>query len=571
MISGPGFIFSKNKTKCIPIWAFCLLLGPISPASAQLSPGKLSQPHEHLEGLTKCSQCHQLGNRDVRDKCLDCHGEIAAMVDGVPGLHAAKEYSNCVDCHVEHQGRDYDLVFWSEGRDQFKHQVTGYELKDSHAKLDCRKCHNAEKISNPGPLQVRQKDLDRTYLGLDPACATCHQDIHQGQFKSDCTSCHDATVWKPAPLFDHAKTAYPLTGKHQKVDCAKCHKPVQKPAQKPVEAPAAVRFAGLTHNSCTDCHKDPHNGALGADCTTCHTTDNWLQVNGERFDHNRTKYPLEGRHAAVSCGKCHGQGRKKPAYAACTDCHQDTHLAQATQKPQLLACEKCHTVQDFKPSEFTLTQHEQTKFPLQGAHLATPCLACHIPGTNQKANLSPKYETCTACHKDPHQGKMDRFTQNKSQACTACHTQDTWRVADFKHDQTGFVLDGRHAQANCASCHKPDKKSQPKADFTGLKSACATCHDDVHQKQFANRMTADGKYVDCQVCHVTVDWLAEKFDHEKDSRFSLKGGHENVACNKCHLPASAENPRLLEYKPLPVSCKECHVGTLPTMSDKEKS
>ena len=30
-------------------------------------------------------------------------------------------------------------------------------------------------------------------------------------------------AWKPAPGFDHAKTAWPLTGRHAAVGCERCH------------------------------------------------------------------------------------------------------------------------------------------------------------------------------------------------------------------------------------------------------------------------------------------------------------------------------------------------------------
>ena len=85
-----------------------------------------------------------------------------------------------------------------------------------------------------------------------------------------------------------------------------------------------------------------------------------------------------------------------------------------------------------------------------------------------------------------------------------------------------------------------------------------------------SRTTPDGQAIDCAHCHVTVDWFAEKFDHETDSRFPLRGGHENVACASCHIPRPDLDPqgtqRLVHFKPLPVDCRNCH-GNAP-VSDK---
>jgi hypothetical protein len=77
---------------------------------------------------------------------------------------------------------------------------------------------------------------------------------------------------------------------------------------------------------------------------------------------------------------------------------------------------------------------------------------------------------------------------------------------------------------------------------------------------FADRTASDGVTVACDRCHVTTDWLAELFDHDRDSRFPLRGGHERVACRTCHPPLDAADERLLRFKPVPVECRACHVN-----------
>ena len=41
-------------------------------------------------------------------------------------------------------------------------------------------------------------------------------------FPTSCTLCHNTTQWQGA-VFDHSKTAFPLTGAHTSVQCAQCH------------------------------------------------------------------------------------------------------------------------------------------------------------------------------------------------------------------------------------------------------------------------------------------------------------------------------------------------------------
>jgi predicted CXXCH cytochrome family protein len=532
-----------------------------SPALAQLSPGKLSRAHAHLSGLTNCSHCHKLGSRDVQPKCLGCHTEISTMVAEERGLHAGEDFSQCVDCHVEHQGEEYDLIYWPDGREEFAHQDTGFLLTGAHDKLKCRQCHQSRYVVDPAPLAALGKNLERTYLGLSPACDACHRDIHGGQFEQNCTSCHDVNAWKPAALFTHETTRFPLTGKHERVDCARCHRPAPATAgDEPV-----VRFVGVAYAGCADCHADPHAGSLGSDCRTCHTTAGWREIDGAAFDHSLTRYPLRGKHRQVRCEACHRKAGSKPAFDACGDCHRDVHDSAALQRPHLAACEDCHSVDGFRPVTYTMSRHEQSGFPLQGAHRAIPCSACHPPNAGAVAELVVAHGHCTDCHADPHPQSMTVVAPNRDPGCQSCHHQDSWRVTDFDHAPTGFPLDGRHAAVSCAGCHK----SGSAVDFSGLRKTCAACHEDVHQGQFDGRASADGGQVACDECHVTVDWFAEKFDHETGSRFPLRGGHERVACTGCHQPDQADNERLLRFRPVATACRDCHDNPGPNSGDKE--
>ncbi len=575
---------SKWPLFVTPLVVIVLSVFNFGPALAQLSPGDLSEAHAHLDGLKKCSSCHKLGQRDVGPKCLACHQEIAAMRQGGPGLHAGADFAECTDCHNEHNGRDYDLVFWPDGQENFTHYVLGYEPTGAHLKLQCRQCHDVKHVVDPGRLRAWHKEFNRTWLGLDQQCVSCHADPHAGALtgglqQKTCAGCHGTEKWRPAAGFDHDTSEFPLTGKHEKVDCAKCHRGRGKPVTVGDAKLAVAVFKPEAHENCTTCHKDPHADTLGPNCTQCHTTAGWLQINGESFDHSRTQYPLQGRHAGVSCAQCHANGRKKPAYARCRDCHRDAHDSAANQRPALMVCEDCHTVAGFKPATYTMARHAESVFPLRGGHQATPCFSCHQPLSGaapaksvyaKAADLLPDHQACTACHRDPHLRQTAKVNGPLGQTgCTACHSEDSWRQPDFDHAVTAFPLTDRHAAATCTACHKKARRAgEVELPFQGAARHCAGCHEDIHGGELAQRLTTDQTAVDCGGCHVTVDWFAEKFDHETDSRFPLRGGHEKVACQTCHLPRPQDNQRLVHFKPLPVDCRGCHGNSKSTQEGK---
>ena len=75
--------------------------------SAQLSPGDLSNPHSNLEGISNCTQCHVLGNKQTNEKCLACHTEINERISSKKGYHSSSEVKGkqCFSCHSEHNGK----------------------------------------------------------------------------------------------------------------------------------------------------------------------------------------------------------------------------------------------------------------------------------------------------------------------------------------------------------------------------------------------------------------------------------------------------------------------------------
>jgi NAD-dependent SIR2 family protein deacetylase len=113
---------------------------------------------------------------------------------------------------------------------------------------------------------------------------------------------------------------------------------------------------------------------------------------------------------------------------------------------------------------------------------------------------------------------------------------------------------GAHTKKTCRDCHfKKDKEGVVRQQFMGLAYNCASCHKDVHVKQFeANGIT------DCNRCHGSDSFKpAIKFDHSK-TLFPLDGKHIKVACIKCHKEIKDQEQTFVLYKIKEFKCADCH-------------
>jgi hypothetical protein len=504
-------------------------------------------------------------------KCTWCHTEIARRLTNKEGLHpvlmAHKTGDDaCIKCHSEHNGKDFVPILWDVSLDQFDHRKTGYPLEGGHAHLDCKRCHSPEHIAPAARKNIRMRDLRRTYLGLTTACMGCHQDQHGGQVGSVCERCHVVAKWKDLSHFDHARAKYPLNGAHERVACAKCHKPEAIPGSDKTR----IRYAGIPFAQCQDCHQDPHKGSFKAACASCHNERGWKSVTNSpsAFDHSKTKYPLLGKHAAVACEKCHKTANfKQPlAHEACKDCHQDAHGGQFNQRADKGECASCHTVDGWKPTTFTVASHAKSAYPLLGKHAAVVCEKCHRPA-GKATQYHVKFQACLDCHTDVHKGQFAGAPHKNR--CEDCHTVQRFAPASFslaRHRETRFPLEGGHAAVACVECHKvqPDGRNVAAYHFADI--TCETCHFDPHQGQFAERMrasSAKGKAsgrTGCEACHVVRSWHeVPAFDHST-TRFALTGAHKGVSCDQCHrATASSVGLKRVLYRDVNLrQCADCH-------------
>lgn len=389
--------------------ALVLVVRP-SPAAAQVgrlvSPGPLSKAHATLEGLSNCQKCHEAGRQVTANRCLSCHAPVAERIRERRGVHRDAK-GDRVTCHVEHAGVDAELRPFD--RTKFDHaRDTGFALDGRHAPVatDCVRCHKG-----------------RSFLEAKPACASCHTDPHKTMFGPTCTSCHTTEAWETRTV-DHARTTFPLKGRHADVACATCH---QKP-------PMAARVKA---DRCADCHTDPHRGQFKQDCGACHQETGFR---GAPFDHaKQTRFPLAGWHAALACSSCHkgaapgaaAAGRTvdfRGASTTCAACHvaQEPRAPTRTGRPVdgwrftplSRTCATCHQASDGSWAQGRFTH---TWFPItSGKHAGNSCSACHNNPTSYKVF------TCLTCH---DRAKMDSEHRGRpgysydSQACYSCHPQ----------------------------------------------------------------------------------------------------------------------------------------------------
>ncbi|GMV39093.1 MAG: hypothetical protein AMXMBFR64_08090 [Myxococcales bacterium] len=498
-------------------WAVALAWAFASPARADwVSPGPLASAHADLDQSDRCDKCHDPGAGVSARRCVACHEHAAGPPAARETWHFREQVKGsgkaCADCHRDHKGRTYPLIRWTPPAD-FDHKTTGFVLDGAHRGLDCGACHSRQP----------------RYLGLKPACVSCHKDPHGGQLGA-CTGCHTTASFLP-PAFDHAKARFPLEGRHTSIACASCHRarPDGKPHYKPI-----------AHGRCADCHKDPHQGrTFLSDCSSCHEVGGWQKTRGLPPAHEPSGWPLVGKHAPVACADCHGTDLGRRVETACASCHADPHAGRFGGD-----CARCHDERGWKQQKPGSFDHGLTRFPLRGRHAGVKCAKCHAPKGGTPVYKGIPFGRCEDCHADPH-----RMTFASAATCASCHDEQGFSPATFglvEHERARWPLTGSHRAARCEACHKREPGGIPQLAVADTR--CVACHKSPHGEQFVKTITERG----CEACHSTRGFRASAFDHEA-TRFPLRGAHANAACASCHRG----NP--IQYEGLPLSCEGCHV------------
>ncbi len=252
-------------------------------------------------------------------------------------------------------------------------------------------------------------------------------------------------------------------------------------------------------------------------------------------------------HLQGDCGNCHEDFSKGAQVELCLDCHKavraDINEAAGfhgrSREAQAFECNHCHT--DHEGGDFEIVildrdtfDHGQTDFGLVGAHARAPCGDCHEEGKAFRDAPSG----CHSCHSED-----DRHEGNLGKDCAGCHTSTGWaKVTAFDHSKTDFPLTNAHEKVACAACHAGEI-------YQDLPTSCIGCHriQDIHDDRFGSK---------CEDCHVNKTWSEVRFDHDRDTDFTLSGAHRDVDCNACH----SDN---IHDTPMQGACLDCHAAEDP--------
>jgi len=384
----------------------------------------------------QCDQCHVGGNFNLTSTaCVSCHLKDYQGTNN-PNHLAAGIPQQCEMCHK--------TSGWMPA--SFDHSKTAFPLTGAHIQVQCASCH-----------------VNGNYNLTTTACVSCHLRDFQGTtnpnhvaagMPQQCGVCHTTTAWQPAN-FDHSKTGFPLTGAHVQVQCAQCH---------------TGGNYNLSTTTCVSCHLKDYQGTNNPNhvtagfpqqCEVCHSTTNWTSA---IFNHAATGWPLTGAHSNVQCTQCHTNGNYNLTNTACVGCHLKDF--QGTNNPSHVSagfpqqCDVCHNTSAWSPATFN---HNNTSFPLTGAHTTVACANCHVNN-----NYTTLPTDCYSCHKVAYQGtnNPNHISAGFPTTCATCHTTTSWLGATFNH--TWFSINHGNANGVCATCHTNS------SDYSIFQ--CTNCH-----------------------------------------------------------------------------------------------
>lgn len=300
--------FGQTCTKCHSEWSW--------KANTSIQQGfdhnKTAFPLIGLHQNVSCKSCHKGSYTDPlkHQKCMECHQDYHNGEFDKPNQPA----TDCKACHEVTQ------PFTFSSFDLIRHQSSSYPLTGAHQATSCLDCHKPT------------TNTKWSFKFNDKSCVSCHQNIHDGYLTEKflpaqkCEVCHQTDSWSLVQ-FDHNQTKFKLTGQHGKTSCRSCHfKEGQDQLGRPIQ-----EFSNKSQD-CNKCHTDIHDGQFqnGTEnnCAKCHTTEkDWPITN---FDHQKTQFPLDGKHKEVSCARCHkpfqnSDGKSVTLYKIkqfeCIDCH----------------------------------------------------------------------------------------------------------------------------------------------------------------------------------------------------------------------------------------------------------
>jgi c(7)-type cytochrome triheme protein len=203
----------------------------------------------------------------------------------------------------------------------------------AHTRLPCLVCHRRDDNST----QIRFPGAN----GHLP-CAGCHATEFASNTSPMCTICHTATGMKRFPSlksfsarFDH--------GKHQRTNCAVCHKPAARGVA------LSIPSGGNAHSTCFTCHTGSSSNAM-ASCSVCHQPGrpNWTSASAKSFQLNFS-HARHTRGTNMNCSSCHSVKAGAPRGRQVSAPMPSMHFAPAGS----VSCGGCHNgTRSFGPNDF---------------------------------------------------------------------------------------------------------------------------------------------------------------------------------------------------------------------------
>ena len=418
--------------------------------------------------LLDCRACHEtLVFEEASNSCISCHTDMHNQTVG----------TDCARCH--------SIENWLVDNITALHYDNGFPLLGVHAAVSCNACHQSD------------SELQFPRIGND--CINCHLDDFNGTnspnhleagFSLDCIDCHDfdGFSWSSGRA---SHDFFPLTKGHAISDCTKCH--------------IAGNFSN-TPTDCIACHQTDFDNAqspnhqtanFSTNCIDCHTTDiGWMPA--KYTDHDGQYFPIyTGEHAGVwnACMDCHTNPSNYAEYS-CTVCHtnpetDNEHNGVGGYMYENTGCLVCHPTGSADDN----FDHNQTNFPLHGAHTTVNCINCHSNG------YAGTPTACVACHLDDYNNTTspNHSTAQFSTDCETCHTENAWTPSTFDHDDGFPIYSGKHkgewsqcvechttpsnfALFSCIDCHEHndqadlDDEHNDVSGYSYSSSACYSCH-----------------------------------------------------------------------------------------------
>lgn len=363
---------------------------------------------------------------------------------------------------------------------------------------------------------------------------------------------------KPFNGFDHFSTGFPLTGKHEFIDCSSCHLDGK--------FKGAPLDCGLCHNGIRAPGKHQEHFASNNVCDDCHTVDSWK---GAKFDHNDVQGPCQNCHNnSIAMGKSPSHILSSPA---CEDCHNTIVFEPVTTVDHAAVIGSCNSCHNCLIATGMTPQHIVTN---------DQCDACHSTTSwnNVRFDHNNITAVCSSCHNGvTATGKHPSHIQTTAE-CDDCHNTSTWLGAAFSHAtvtgvcsscHNGVTATSKHpahllTTGECDDCHNSTTTWLGASfDHSVLTGLCSSCH---------NGSTATGKNsthffttLDCDRCHTTARWLPlELFRHDSPD---FPGDHRTATlCVDCHTT----NNQVIAwpftaYKP---ECAGCHANDYKADSHK---